>query len=84
MDLYPFNALNLKKRADHLWSCGSFIAVCRRREPHVLYYMINDYFVELEYDPEQVNILGLTAFKKGERFERMLEAIKLDPLFDQE
>jgi hypothetical protein len=82
MELYPYNALNLKKRADHLWHHGSFVAVCRAREPFVLYYMINDFFVELEYDPAQVSILGLTAFSKGERYERMVGAIRLDLLMD--
>ncbi len=81
MELYPFNALNLKKRTDHLWSAGSFVSVCRKREPFVLYYMITDYFVELEYDQTHVQILALTAFKKGERFERMIDAIELDGLF---
>jgi len=80
MQLYPFNALALKKRADHLWAHGSFIAVCRNREPFVMYYMINDFYVELEYDPTSVHILGLTAFRKGERFDRMVEAIRLGTL----
>ena len=79
MELYPFNALSLKQRADHLWSKGNFISVCRKREPCVLYYMINDFFVELEYDAGQVQILGLTAFRKGERYERMLAAMDFDP-----
>lgn len=82
MDLYPYNALSLEKRAEQLWSKGVFIAVCRKREPHVLYYMIKDLFIELEYDQTRIQILGLTAFRKGERYERMLEALDVDRLFD--
>ena len=82
MDLYPYNALSLTKRAEHLWSKGDFIAVCRRKEPYVLYYMINDFFVELEYDQGRVQILGLTAFRTGERYERMLNALQLDVAVD--
>ncbi len=82
MELYPFNALNLKKRVDILWSHGSFVSVCRAQEPYVLYYMLDDFFVELEYEPDKVGILGLSAFHKGDRFERMVEAIRLDKMLD--
>ena len=80
MQLYPYNALALKKRADHLWAHGDFITVCRQRQPFVMYYMINDFYVELEYDPRSVSVLGLIAFNKGERFDRMVEAIRLASL----
>lgn len=82
MDLYPYNALSLEQRAEQLWSNGVFISLCRRRDPFVLYYLMEDYFVELEYDAAQVQILGLTAFRNGERYQRMVDAIRLDTTFD--
>ncbi len=80
MQLYPFNALDLRKRADLLWSYGTFIAVCRCKKPYVQYFMVNDFFVEMQFDPSSVKMLGLIAFEGGERYERMLEAIDLQKL----
>jgi hypothetical protein len=80
MELYPFNSLELKKRANILWRHGTFIAICRQRKPYVQYFMIDDFFVEMQFDPANIKMLGLIAFDGGERYERMLEAIRVDGL----
>jgi hypothetical protein len=84
MQLYPFNALDLKKRSDLLWKRGIFITICKRQRPYVQYFMINDFYVEMQFDPASIKMLGLIAFDGGERYERMLEAIRLDELLDQD
>jgi hypothetical protein len=83
MGIYPFNALALRKRADVLWSTGAFIAICRRRPPFVQYFAMEGYFVELQFDPAKARMLGLTAFTTGERYDRMIEAIELPPLWTE-
>jgi hypothetical protein len=84
MNLYPYNALALHKRADHLWTHGSFIAICRRQFPHAQYFMLNDFFVELQFDPGRTTMIGLIAFDRGDRYNRMVEAIELGQLFPEQ
>ncbi len=81
--MYPFNALALRKRAEVLWNCGEFVAICRERSPFVQYFAMDGFFVELQFDQDPIKMLGLTAFTTGEKYERMLAAIDLGRLLDE-
>ena len=61
LTLYDFNALSENEKADAVWS-GTFLADREENGLTVQLYAINNFYVELFYDPVANKILRFRSF----------------------
>ena len=73
--LYDFIQLDLNAKADKLWEHGSYIDSYINFEKRVNLYFLSNFFVEVYLDSN--SIIEISAFKKGERFDKYLERINI-------
>ncbi|MDB5141071.1 MAG: hypothetical protein JWR12_2987 [Mucilaginibacter sp.] len=77
LTLYDFNSLNANEKADAVWT-GIFLTDREDNGLKVQLYSLNDFFVEVFYDPVANKILRFRAFKSYELLQPYLAHIKFD------
>lgn len=80
MTLYQFLSLTMDERAEHLWEHGEYITGAIDMMGRSNYYSLSDFFVEVELFDEGDEIAAVIPFKVGDRYERMVEHMKLEGL----
>jgi len=78
MDLYEFNQLPFKHKAQFTWDNGTFLA--NREDQHgrkVNLYSAGKFFVEVYYSPKANAITKFRAFKSSKCLEPYLDLIEI-------
>jgi hypothetical protein len=76
MTLYQFNILTEDNKLKTVWDIGEFI------ENHISIdgiknlYAINKFYVEVVYDAQNNQIIGVESFKTGEDLDKYLPSIE--------
>ena len=79
MTLYEFKALDETVQYDVLWEEGVFIADRADAGYTLILYQLDAFYVEVKYDADGNEILGLRSFLNVNRLEPYLKDIKLPP-----
>lgn len=69
MTLYDFIALGKECQPNAVWQHGSFLAMRQEDGFRLALYEMDDFFVQVQYDPDKNEIVKVTPFKSM----RMLE-----------
>lgn len=72
MKIYDFLSLNEQDRYQAVWDEGTHIDTKVKSEIICQLYAINDFFVELHYNPATNKLIGNLPFKQGEHLEKYL------------
>lgn len=75
MTLYEFNSLSNPDQYNTVWELGNHIETVITKEKIYLLYAINEFFVEIHYEPSTNHIVGKQSFKQGEHLEKYLKDI---------
>ncbi|HMC97133.1 MAG TPA: hypothetical protein VKG92_05755 [Flavobacteriales bacterium] len=76
MTLYEFQKLDVAEQAAHLWYNGSFVSADVGTP--ATFYVLNEFFVEVVGDAGTFKAHALVPFRRGPRYERMVNHIELD------
>jgi hypothetical protein len=80
MTLYEFIALDMDERAKQVWEQGEFITGAIDQMGRSNFYSVSDFYVEVELFDDGEGIAGVVPFRIGDRYERMVEHMKLGAL----
>lgn len=72
MKIYEFLILSVPEQYQMIWDTGIHIDTVMATAATYQLYSLNDFYVELIYDPAGNAIKELYAFKGGERLEKYL------------
>jgi len=77
MDNYEFNLLSIGDQTGYTWEHGTYLA--HRRETHFVInlYSVNNFFVEVWFNPEEIKINKIRSFKSRKCLEPYLDGIDL-------
>lgn len=77
LTLYEFLKLDVNARGTYLWEHGTFITNSADEIGLSAFYQLHDFYVDVMFDLEFNTIISVTPFKEGERYERMVDTIRL-------
>ena len=80
MSIYQFNKLDLNDRTEYLWTHGDHVSGVIDDQGRSNFYSLGAFYVEVELSEGSINIASVTAFSKGDRYERMVRSIQLGEL----
>ena len=72
MTLYDFLILPIDSKYEVVWDEGIHIETYTGYDKIYQLYALNDFFVEIIYDPKTNKIVDHLAFKQGEHLEKYL------------
>ena len=82
MNLYEYNGLTVHEKAQELWDKGHHIASIVVNQSSFVLYSLGDFYVEIELKSDN-QIHELVSFKKGILFEKYLDQVDIQSLFDK-
>ena len=78
MTNYEFTALDINERANLLWEKGIFLDRYRDNEKGINLYYLHNFYVEVTISNNPTEeIIDISPFKNGIRFEKYLDKINL-------
>lgn len=77
MKLYEFLMLDEAEQYQAVWDKGTHIETLAQEDKICQLYAINNFYVEIHYDPLSNSIIGKNQFKQGEHLDKYLKGFGL-------
>ena len=80
MGIYEFIALDEDSKANTVWQDGKFLAMREEAGFRLALYELDDFFVQVHYDPTENSIVKIPQFKSMTLLEPYWTAVELPEL----
>jgi hypothetical protein len=83
MTLYEFKSFDLDRQAEFTWDHGVLLGFRDEKEKHMILYSLQNFYVEIQYDAYQNDIIGIISFISDDPLLPYLDRIDITDLLSQ-